>query len=201
MKRLKINSDQPHFMGCWNIENENLSKDMIKFFDDNKDLQNQGISGVGVNLDIKNSIDIRIKPDDLKNIKYKIFSDYINKLHECYLDYLIQWPNLNGMIKDIDIGEFNLQKYNKGGHFTGVHSERTSLVTLHRVFAWMTYLNDVEESGETNFSHYNIDIKPEVGKTLIWPAEWTHAHSGSVVKQDSKYIITGWMHFPYVENI
>ena len=201
MKRLKINSDQPHFIGCWNIENENLSKDMIKFFDDNKDLQNQGISGVGVNLDIKNSIDIRIKPDDLKNIKYKIFRDYINKLHECYLDYLIQWPNLNGMIKDIDIGEFNLQKYNKGGHFTGVHSERTSLVTLHRVFAWMTYLNDVEESGETNFSHYNIDIKPEVGKTLIWPAEWTHAHSGSVVKQDSKYIITGWMHFPYVENI
>ena len=201
MKRLKINSDQTHFIGCWNIENENLSKDMIKFFDDNKDLQNQGISGVGVNLDIKNSIDIRIKPDDLKNIKYKIFRDYINKLHECYLDYLIQWPNLNGMIKDIDIGEFNLQKYNKGGHFTGVHSERTSLVTLHRVFAWMTYLNDVEESGETNFSHYNIDIKPEVGKTLIWPAEWTHAHSGSVVKQDSKYIITGWMHFPYVENI
>ena len=171
MKRLKINSDQTHFIGSWNIEDNNLSKEMIKFFNNNKDLQNQGLSGVGVNLEVKNSIDIRIKPDDLKNTKYRIFKDYISKLHECYLDYLIQWPNLNGMIKNIDIGEFNLQKYNKGGHFAGIHSERTSLVTLHRVFAWMTYLNDVEESGETNFTHYNINIKPEVGKTLIWPAE------------------------------
>ena len=36
----------------------------------------------------------------------------------------------------------------------------------------------------------------EVGKTLIWPAEWTHAHMGDVLKSGTKYIITGWMHFP-----
>ena len=39
-------------------------------------------------------------------------------------------------------------------------------------------------------------IKPETGKTFIWPAEWTHAHRGEVLNSGVKYIITGWMHFP-----
>ena len=47
------------------------------------------------------------------------------------------------------IGSFNIQKYNPGGHFAEVHSERTSLTKLHRILVWMTYLNDVEEAGET----------------------------------------------------
>ena len=34
-------------------------------------------------------------------------------------------------------------------------------------------------------------------KTLIWPAEWTHAHSGEILKFGKKYIITGWMCFPF----
>ena len=38
-----------------------------------------------------------------------------------------------------------------------------------------------------------IKVKPECGKTLIWPAEWTHAHYGSILKKNEKYIITGWI--------
>ena len=69
-----------------------------------------------------------------------------------------------------------LQKYEIGGHFNKMHCERASLQSMHRVFAWMTYLNDVEDGGETYFEHYNLSVKPSKGKTLIWPAEWTHAH-------------------------
>ena len=60
----------------------------------------------------------------------------------------------------------------------------------------MTYLNDVQDGGNTYFNHYDLRVKPEIGKTLIWPAEWTHAHSGEVLRSGVKYIITGWMHFP-----
>ena len=200
MKRINIDTNETHFIGCWNIEDNELSKNIIKFFDENEKLQNQGLIGGGKDLSVKNSIDITIQPNDLKNSKFEIFNKYMKKLHECYQDYLIQYPILKGMIKDIHIGKFNLQKYKKDGHFSGVHSERTSLITLHRVFAWMTYLNDVEDGGVTNFSHYKIDIKPEIGKTLIWPSEWTHAHSGGIVKSGTKYIITGWMHFPFEEK-
>ena len=62
----------------------------------------------------------------------------------------------------------------------------------------MTYLNDVspEDGGSAIFTHYGLELQPQKGQTLIWPAEWTHAHKGSILKGNSKYIITGWMHFP-----
>ena len=73
----------------------------------------------------------------------------------------------------------------------------TSINNLQRLFAWMTYLNDVneEDGGTTDFDYYKIKVKPEKGKTLIWPAEWTHAHYGSILKSGEKFIITGWIDF------
>ena len=47
---------------------------------------------------------------------------------------------------------------------------------------------------------FGIKIKPEIGKTLIWPAEWTHAHTGEILKGGTKYIITGWMNFPISDS-
>ena len=66
--------------------------------------------------------------------------------------------------------------------------------------AGLKYLNDVDDGGQTNFSHYGIKIKPETGKTLIWPAEWTHAHTGEILKSGKKYIVTGWIHFPIPDS-
>ena len=199
----KVNIDiikQPHFIGCWNLENNKLCNEIIKFFKNNKNLQKQGISSVGENLKVKSRIDISVKPNDLKNTKFKIFKQYIDELHKCYLDYQNQWPFLKSMLKDIDIAPFNIGEYSAGDHFAAIHSERTSIPTLHRLFAWMTYLNDVDDGGQTNFGHYGIKIKPETGKTIIWPAEWTHAHTGEILKSGKKYIITGWMHFPITDH-
>ena len=195
MKRININTEQTNFIGCWNLENNKLCSEIIEFFENNKKLQKQGITAQGKNLKLKKTTDITINPNDLKNPKFKILEKYINELHKCYMDYQKQWPFLKTMLKKIDIPAFNIQKYSRGDHFAHLHSERTSLSTLHRLFAWMTYLNDVEDGGKTNFSHYGISIKPQTGKTLIWPAEWTHAHTGEILNGGKKYIITGWMHF------
>ena len=195
MKRININTEQTNFIGFWNLENNKLCSEIIEFFENNKKLQKQGITAQGKNLKLKKTTDITINPNDLKNPKFKILEKYIDELHKCYMDYQKQWPFLKTMLKKIDIPAFNIQKYSRGDHFAHLHSERTSLSTLHRLFAWMTYLNDVEDGGKTNFSHYGISIKPQTGKTLIWPAEWTHAHTGEILNGGKKYIITGWMHF------
>ena len=50
MKRINIDSDKTHFIGCWNIEDNDLSKKMVKFFDENEKLQNQGLIGGGKDL-------------------------------------------------------------------------------------------------------------------------------------------------------
>ena len=200
MKKVKINSKETHFIGCWNLENNNLCNEIIKFFEENKRLQTPGASGAGVNQKIKKTTDIVIKPDDLKEKKFEVFKRYIEELHKCYFDYQNQWPFLKSMLKTVYIPSFNVQKYEKGGHFASLHSERTTLNTLHRLFAWMTYLNDVDDGGQTNFEHYGIKVKPEIGKTIIWPAEWTHAHTGEILKSGTKYIVTGWMLFPVTDE-
>ena len=56
----------------------------------------------------------------------------------------------------------------------------------------MTYLNDVEKGGGTEWIHQKLKVKPEKGKTVIWPAEWTHTHRGIVAPKETKYIATGW---------
>ena len=196
MKRINIKTQQTHFIGCWNLENNKLCNEIISFFEHNKNLQKPGVSGMGKNLKIKKPTDIKVNPEDLKKQKFAILKQYINELHKCFLDYRNQWSFLKSMLKTVYVPSFNIQKYSRGDHFASLHSERTSLESLHRLFAWMTYLKDVDDGGQTNFSHYGIKIKPETGKTLIWPAEWTHAHTGEVLKSGTKYIVTGWIHFP-----
>ena len=197
MKRINIKSQQTHFIGCWNLENKKLCNAITQLFENNKNLQKPGITGgIGMNLNVKKTTDITINPNDLEKPKFGIFKQYINELHKCFLDYRNQWPFLKSMLKTVYVPSFNIQKYSRGDHFASLHSERTSLESLHRLFAWMTYLKDVDDGGQTNFSHYGIKIKPETGKTLIWPAEWTHAHTGEVLKSGTKYIVTGWIHFP-----
>ena len=80
--------------------------------------------------------------------------------------------------------------------FRGLAFGQTDLKYLHRTLVWMTYLNDVEDGGETEFPMFGLKVRPQRGKTLFWPAEWTHAHLGAIVKKGNKYIITGWMHHP-----
>ena len=64
----------------------------------------------------------------------------------------------------------------------------------------MTYLNNVEDKGQTEFYYQKLNVKPEKGLTLIWPAEWTHTHRGNKVIKGTKYMITGWMCFAVDET-
>ena len=119
------------------------------------------------------------------------FHEYFNSLAGCLRDYGEQWPLIRDSIKSIDISSLNLGKYEKGENFDIMHCER-SFETMDRELAFMTYLSEDIEGGSTCFSHYDIEITPKKGQTLIWPAIWTHVHKGNIVKGGSKYIKTGW---------
>ena len=189
-----------NFIGCWNINNDELCKKIIDFFEKRKDLQIVGEIGYGKDENVKKSIDISIHPRDLGQKGFEDIKLYFQFLQECYQDYKMEWPFIKNNLNNLHIPSFNIQKYEIGGHFNKMHCERASLQSTHRVFAWMTYLNDVEDGGETYFEHYNLRVKPSTGKTLIWPAEWTHAHRGEILNKGKKYIVTGWMHFPFNFN-
>lgn len=198
MQRINISADAsvPHFIGSWRIEPLSLCDELITFFESHPDNQAQGKIAGGLNPDSKKSIDLTIRPRELQQEDHKPVREYLDALFRCHRDYLEQWSFLKSVMPRADVSSFNIQRYEPGGHFLKLHSERTTLATSHRVLAWMTYLNDVEDGGSTHFVHQGLNIQPEKGLTLIWPAEWTHAHKANVINSGLKYIITGWMHFP-----
>jgi len=96
---------------------------------------------------------------------------------------------------------FNLQKYYPEHHYSVWHCENNGQPAFkNRVLAFMTYLNDVEDGGETEFMYQNMKVTPKKGKTLMWPAYFTHTHRGLPSKTETKYIVTGWVQLlPWVE--
>ena len=187
----------PDFIGSWAMQPQSVCDELIDYFESNKAKQTQGTLSKGRDLEAKNSIDLTVSPKELLLPGNECFEKYFTALFKCYADYTEQWPFLKGFANELHIGRFNIQRYEKGQHFQKVHTERSSISNLHRLFAWMTYLNDVEpeDGGSTVFVHYGLTFQPRKGQTLIWPAEWTHAHKGNLLTNNSKYIITGWMHF------
>lgn len=84
-----------------------------------------------------------------------------------------------------------LQKTEPMGGYHSFHAEDTTWNTQGRTLAWMVYLNDVDEGGETEFLYQQLKIKPVTGRVVIWPGSFTHLHRGNP-PMSNKYIATGW---------
>ena len=89
--------------------------------------------------------------------------------------------------------DYNIQKYTEGEGYYVMHCEHEH-PNLDRIMAWMIYLNDAKCG--TRFYYPRRDIKAKRGRLVIWPASWTHPHSGITPNRGIKYIATGW--FCYV---
>ena len=66
MNRIDL-KDKNNFIGSWNIDNNDLCKRIIEFFENNKNLQKKGTTVSGVNEKVKKSIDLSIDPKKLNN--------------------------------------------------------------------------------------------------------------------------------------
>lgn len=174
----------------------------------------KGISGAGYNASVKDSVDVNVS-----NMVWHVPSSY-PKVFEPYIDVCIQYhqelskvirdyvnslwvhellPEMGSTRQDWQIREGVLiQKYLPTQGYKRWHYERgpNTLETLARELVFMTYLNDVPDGG-TEFYFQKKIIKAEKGKTLIWPAGFTHTHRGQISKNHVKYIITGWIHNNY----
>ena len=135
----------------------------------------------------------------------RIALSYWIELQMCMNQYkellLSPEPDLNGYLDPIFhhtmINDSMLiQHYKPGQGFRPWHSER-SFMTMNRQFVYMTYLNDVPDGG-THFYYQDLTIKAEKGKTIIWPADYTHIHKSQISNTSEKYIVTGG--FSYDKN-
>jgi hypothetical protein len=149
-----------------------------------------GIVSGGVRPEVKDSLDCSLLDPILKeeytNALQKITNKYISKFPSCNM--YAPWGLLEAMC---------IQYYAPGGGFKVWHAERTdsSPIATRRHLVFMTYLNDVTDQGGTEFMNQKLTTTAVKGKTLIWPADWTHTHRGVISPTQEKFIVTGWYSF------
>ena len=115
------------------------------------------------------------------------YFEFLSKCFECYMErYNIEF--YGPIYNDI----FKIHKVRKSEGYHRWHYERATADTLDRIMAYMTYLEVPKKGGETEFLHQSLRIDPIVGRTLIWPAGFTHMHRGNPPIDGEKMYITGW---------
>jgi hypothetical protein len=97
-----------------------------------------------------------------------------------------------------------MQRYVDDEGYYAWHYENHAGSMSKRQMAFMWYLNDVPEGGETEFHANGLKLEPKAGTLTIFPAFWTHLHRGHPPnKGQKKYIITGWIEHDeeMIENV
>lgn len=143
------------------------------------------------------------------------FDDIINEgLAKGYREYIKNLDNYYYNLTNIkynwgsDLGDtgYQLQKYNKNEGQYKWHvdtSDSLNYIKKHgiRKYAFIFYLNQVNEGGETGFfSDYIKNTKPEAGRLLIFPTTDQYIHCGIMPKSNDKYMVTGWLHTKNDQN-
>ena len=115
---------------------------------------------------------------------------YWNFLHKCFKLYAKKYEILfDGTIYN-DV--FKIHKVRKSEGYHSWHYEKMSAANLDRLIVFMTYLEAPKKGGETEFLHQGLRIEPIVGRTLIWPAGFTHVHRGNPPLDGEKMYVDGW---------
>ncbi len=127
-----------------------------------------------------------------------VTKENFDSVGKAYIDQLIQYV--------FCYDNFTAQRYEQGvGGYHYWHSEIYPQLPhnkpLHRVLAFLYYLNDVEDGGETEFHYQEIKTKPKKGTLVIFPAGFTHTHKGHIPLSDDKYVVTSWLMYNRAEQL
>jgi prolyl 4-hydroxylase len=179
------------------LEDVTICDKLIKLFDESSDKHPGAIiSGGKVKTDPKRkkSTDMTLREDVLET---NTLREYLRQLSAAIQEYANEFPFCDSYSPWGVIEPPVLKKYEPGEAFFAFHTERMSAEypnsARHLVF--MTYLNTVSDQGETEWTHQKLKVSPEKGKTVIWPADWTHTHRGLPSPTEEKYIISGWLSY------
>ena len=115
---------------------------------------------------------------------------YFKFLTECFRRYVERYSIVFGGTIYNDV--FKIHKVRNSEGYHKWHYEKGSWEVQDRMMAYMTYLEVPKKGGETEFLHQSLRIEPIVGRTLIWPAAFTHMHRGNPPLDGEKMYIDGW---------
>lgn len=188
------------FIGIYeNVFNSDYCNDVINFIDKAEELGYGNTRQEVRDHDKHIKDDYQITPASCLKATFVLDNAYHEEFNSkfwetCYRDYASTFSALNDLPPHTIHGN-KLQKTKVGQGYHLWHSEIGDGEMSGRVLAYIVYLNDVTEGGETEFLYQHTRIKPKQGTVVIWPAGFTHTHRGNPPLSNTKYIMTGWVEY------
>lgn len=124
--------------------------------------------------------------------------EIVNAINGDILDsWLEKYPVIDsGTYEELFVSNIKVQRTSPQGGYHNFHSEHCNLLnSKHTLLAFMLYLNDVYDGGETEFLYQSLRLKPRKNRFVLWPAGFTHLHRGNPPLKSDKYIVTGWIEY------
>lgn len=172
-----------------NVLSKDVCDSLISFFEENKDkhekIDNDKCpSFTQINFTENHKVD-----NNIEELHKKVLSKVLEhkKLYYEYIDSRC-FPEKNSF------EQFRIKKYlNNKEELFDTHVDVKDYSSARRYLSFLFYLNDVEKGGETIFT--GMEIKPKVGRLLVFPPLWMYPHKGCIPISNEKYIMSTYLHY------
>lgn len=180
----------PLFISAWEITDISICDKILSAFV--KDIEADAKALIRNDKDhwIYEKTKTTLFSEEVVSLERQTKKDYCDFLTTCYRDYIQEWPFLRSLEHVIKMSSFNITNYCGEQHLKGINMCR-DLTNLNHFFVYATFLNDCEGKTSIQFRHYDLEIQSQKGLTLIWPADWIHAHTLNTANAEESYILTG----------
>ena len=209
----------------WELPNaipNTLCDGLVNLFEERKDLQKQGMTATGVDLDAKVSTDFPLNSDISPELDKQLF-EIMTQNNKEYIDLYAKslYPEeIRHTLRSFPMYDtgYQIQKTAKDGFYTWHHdfdfapildtlpsiaSGERKMLMSERICTFIYYLTDDFEGGRTQF-YFNGDVHsvvPQKGKALWFPSNTMYLHRGEPVISGEKYIVTGWIYFDSLRGV
>jgi hypothetical protein len=186
-----------------NVLPQEMCDHMVKLFEGENLGDEKRVSKIEWDADYRQFTELNITAKATQNAEFaKVNNFLVERQCEVYgeykkrvgADFLI--PIEGAGFEGIRMKKYAANDYDQFGWHADVGDARSS----KRALAMFTYLNDVEEGGETVFSHVldageGLTIKPKAGRMVIFPPMWLFPHKGMKPVSGPKYIVSQYIHY------
>lgn len=90
-----------------------------------------------------------------------------------------------------------IKKYWRPSDKFSDHVDVRDQQSAKRFLSFLVYLNNAPDSPTVFFGESgNIQVEPKVGRVVVFPPLWTYPHKAAPVSDNSKYVMSTYLHYP-----
>jgi len=118
--------------------------------------------------------------------------EYFDEVYSKAADDTLLVPETHGW------EQFRIKRYLSGEDQFKEHVDVGDAESAKRYLAFILYLNQGFEGGQTEFTSYGLTITPRTGRLVIFPPLWTYPHEGRKITnppEGKKYILSTYLNY------